>query len=484
MQEHREEERNRPFDLPMGGLLSELLASEGIDAGEIAAVETPAAGQPYSVRPESPPSPAPSNPDEPSIALPGLLSDLLSLAGATGSAEPAPAAGSLPPQPGESPGLPGSEPHQASPVLGAESIQDNAPVEPPMLAIPGLLSLLTADPEAPPESAFLPESAQADETPAAEDLGSATHEQVCEESLPASSELDIGGASGPPPAMPFEETVEESAVAGQESLTERPLTCAEPNAPENPVTESPALLAEPEGSVLAGSTSKLIEPAGEAGPEYSPADAAAALAEAAGQLVMEASARSGESPQRALADLMGAIGAASPANPAEQPPAPPESCERYIVFQLGEQSCGLHITCVREVEKVGRVTPVPGAPPMIRGLINLHGEILPLIDPRPLLGMPDSKDASGNYLVVVHRGDQLGSVAWQVDSLGGMALVDPDRVSSARQGERPVAHNAGIATGWASHRGRGLLLLDSRLTSEESVEQAAGGWTVQPEVGL
>jgi chemotaxis signal transduction protein len=122
---------------------------------------------------------------------------------------------------------------------------------------------------------------------------------------------------------------------------------------------------------------------------------------------------------------------------------------------------------------------------MIQGLINLHGEILPLIDPRPLLGLPPGDGAAGAYLVVVHNPGQDISVAWLVDGLGGMALLDPDRISPPGQGGPADPTGNGMVSGTAGHRGRSLLLLDGRrLASEESIEQAAGSWAARSEVGL
>jgi purine-binding chemotaxis protein CheW len=512
MQKHRDEDRNQPFDLPMGGLLSELLASEGIDAGgfEDNCETLPAHAVVAAADPAPPPPAVQCTPEALDIALPGLLSDLLNLAGAAGAVEtllaPLPAPPHEPPAAGDDPDV-----APADPVPAQETVI-SAAAEPPVLAIPGLLPLLSA------ESGFEPADAPEDQEPAAED--STPPQPVfeagkCSPSL-VEDELEIDAlaetpAGAPPEVEPAPMAVETAAGvdpvapfpsgAGTPPPQEEPAavteTCAEWSAAafEETIAEDDAAAiaetsaegdagaGEPAGAVLAAPAPESREPETGDEPEYSPGQAAAALAEAASRLVIEAAARSGESPSAALAGLMDAIGGASPADFDQQPP--PESCERYVVFHVGGQSYGLHITCVREVEKAGRVTPVPGAPPMIHGLINLHGEILPLIDPRPLLGLTPGDGAPGGYLVVVHNPVLEMAVAWLVDGLGGMALLDPDRISPPNQGQPDDPAGSGIVSGTAGHRGRRLLLLDGRrLVSEESIEQAAGSWAARPEVGL
>lgn len=508
MQEHRDEDRGRPFDLPMGGLLSELLASEGVDAGgfedsrEALPVHTVVAA---ATDPAPPPPAVQCTPEKLDIALPGLLSDLLNLAGAAGAVETQPVKLPTPPEWPASGGDLDSAPADPGP---AQETVISAATEPPVLAIPGLLSLLSAESgceaaEAPEDQApaagdtapVLPVSVALNCSPSL-DEDELEFDDLCEspaealpefEPAPSAQEpaasvdpvacVPSGAGMPPPEAEPAEVTqacAESDAAAGTATLAE-----------SDSAARQPRIAGEPAEAAVAAPAPEPREPETADEPEYSPAQAAAALAEAAGRLVIEAAARSGESPRAALAGLMDAIGGASPAGFDEQPPPPPESCERYVVFQLGGQSYGLHITCVREVERAGRVTPVPGAPPMIHGLINLHGEILPLIDPRPLLGLPPRDGAAGGYLVVVHNPGQEMAVAWLVDGLGGMALVDPERISAPGQGEPADPAGNGMVSGKAGHRGRSLLLLDGRrLASEESIEQAAGSWAVRPEVGL
>ncbi|MFN7919771.1 MAG: chemotaxis protein CheW [Bryobacteraceae bacterium] len=75
---------------------------------------------------------------------------------------------------------------------------------------------------------------------------------------------------------------------------------------------------------------------------------------------------------------------------------------QYLTFQLGEECYGIDILRVREIRGYGAVTPVPGAPPFVKGVLNLRGTVIPVIDLRLRLGMPESQESRFRVIVVVN----------------------------------------------------------------------------------
>lgn len=61
--------------------------------------------------------------------------------------------------------------------------------------------------------------------------------------------------------------------------------------------------------------------------------------------------------------------------------------ESYLTFQLNKELYALHVSQVLNILELMRITEVPQAPPYIKGVINLRGEVLPVIDTRIKLGM-------------------------------------------------------------------------------------------------
>lgn len=62
--------------------------------------------------------------------------------------------------------------------------------------------------------------------------------------------------------------------------------------------------------------------------------------------------------------------------------------DRIVVFNLDMQRYGIPLTVVERVVRMVEVTPLPDAPPFIRGVINVQGEVMPVIDLRQRLGLP------------------------------------------------------------------------------------------------
>ncbi|MBV0892507.1 chemotaxis protein CheW [Paracoccus sp. Z118] len=72
-----------------------------------------------------------------------------------------------------------------------------------------------------------------------------------------------------------------------------------------------------------------------------------------------------------------------------------------LAFRLGEQEYCLDIMSVREIRGWTRATPLPFAPDHMKGVINLRGAILPVIDLAVRLGMPPASGGERNVIIVV-----------------------------------------------------------------------------------
>ena len=73
--------------------------------------------------------------------------------------------------------------------------------------------------------------------------------------------------------------------------------------------------------------------------------------------------------------------------------------EKYVVFQLGKEEFALSVECVHSIEKLGEVTEVPNAPEYMKGITNLRGKILPIVDLKSLLSI-QSPGKAEQFIVV------------------------------------------------------------------------------------
>ncbi|MGD0810661.1 MAG: chemotaxis protein CheW [Acidimicrobiales bacterium] len=80
----------------------------------------------------------------------------------------------------------------------------------------------------------------------------------------------------------------------------------------------------------------------------------------------------------------------------------------YCTFRLGELWIGIDVRRVQEVLRHDRMTVVPLAPPGVRGLINLRGQIVTALDLRSRLGLPTATDLAAS--VVVRVGEETFSL--------------------------------------------------------------------------
>lgn len=76
---------------------------------------------------------------------------------------------------------------------------------------------------------------------------------------------------------------------------------------------------------------------------------------------------------------------------------------KYLSFTLGSEAYALEIMKVREITAMMSVTRVPNVPGYFRGVINLHGSILPVIDLRRKFGLAEVPDTEQTCIVVVQH---------------------------------------------------------------------------------
>lgn len=73
----------------------------------------------------------------------------------------------------------------------------------------------------------------------------------------------------------------------------------------------------------------------------------------------------------------------------------------YLTFALSEEVYGLEILTVQEIIQLVPATPVPQTPDYVRGVINLRGKVIPIIDIRSKFGMVKTEDTAQTCIVVV-----------------------------------------------------------------------------------
>lgn len=81
-----------------------------------------------------------------------------------------------------------------------------------------------------------------------------------------------------------------------------------------------------------------------------------------------------------------------------------------LTFTLGDQEYALDIMCVREIRGWTKATPLPHAPSYMRGVINLRGTVLPVLDLAERLGLPAGTHSDRNVIIVVNQGSSVAGL--------------------------------------------------------------------------
>ncbi len=83
--------------------------------------------------------------------------------------------------------------------------------------------------------------------------------------------------------------------------------------------------------------------------------------------------------------------------------------QEFITFYLGDLLLGIDIHHVQEINRNVSMTPVPHTPPAVRGVINLRGEVVMVVDLNTVLGLPPAAVSRENRNVIVKNGgEQIG----------------------------------------------------------------------------
>ncbi len=105
--------------------------------------------------------------------------------------------------------------------------------------------------------------------------------------------------------------------------------------------------------------------------------------------------------------------------------APREAAREVLVFVLGAEEYGVDILKVQEIRGYEKVTPIPSTPAFLKGVVNLRGIIVPVIDLRIKFGMADPRYDSFTVVVILRlEGRVIGVVVDGVSDVVQLGEVD------------------------------------------------------------
>jgi purine-binding chemotaxis protein CheW len=147
---------------------------------------------------------------------------------------------------------------------------------------------------------------------------------------------------------------------------------------------------------------------------------------------------------------------------------------KYLSFALGDEEYGLEILEVREIIQMMDITAVPRTPPQVKGVINLRGKVIPVMDLRLKFAMPEAERTDETCIIVVTVGDvEVGII---VDRVSEVLDIQGEEIEAPPSFGSSVNTDFILGMGKAGGRVTILLDIDKVVTAgeveiSESVEQ-------------
>jgi len=152
------------------------------------------------------------------------------------------------------------------------------------------------------------------------------------------------------------------------------------------------------------------------------------------------------------------------AAPVQDQRAAAEATEHLATFFLDREEYGVDVRQVQEIRRVSEITSVPRAPEFIRGVINLRGRILPVLDLKRKLGLGEVEAGRATRIVVVRVKERL--LGLLVDGASQVLKVEVSRVEPPP--EEVVERGGDYIRGVAKLDDRLIILVDlERLLAHE-----------------
>ncbi|MBP7175704.1 MAG: chemotaxis protein CheW [Thermoclostridium sp.] len=103
--------------------------------------------------------------------------------------------------------------------------------------------------------------------------------------------------------------------------------------------------------------------------------------------------------------------------------------KQFVVFRLGNEEYGADIIKVTVIERMLNIARVPTTPAYIRGVINLRGDIIPVMDLRSRLGLPEKADDEETRIIIFDINKIIfGTI---VDSVSEVLQLEESKIESA-----------------------------------------------------
>lgn len=147
----------------------------------------------------------------------------------------------------------------------------------------------------------------------------------------------------------------------------------------------------------------------------------------------------------------------------------PDKAGKYLTFALGKEQYGLEILKVREIIGYMEITAIPQTPHYVKGVINLRGQVIPVIDLRVKFSMPSADVTEQTCIIVceIHSGSKSFSTGTIVDNVEEVLDIANKDIEEAPQFGSTVDTDFILGMGKIDDTVKILLDIDKVLAGED-----------------
>lgn len=139
--------------------------------------------------------------------------------------------------------------------------------------------------------------------------------------------------------------------------------------------------------------------------------------------------------------------------------------QEFLVFTLAEEEYGVDALKVQEIRGYGHITRIPNAPPFIKGVVNLRGVILPIVDMRIKFRLGEPTYDQSTVVVILNIDGRLVGIV--VDSVSDVLILTSSQITQAPDCDSAIGAEYFIGLGLVDNRMLILLDIDKLMASNE-----------------
>lgn len=138
--------------------------------------------------------------------------------------------------------------------------------------------------------------------------------------------------------------------------------------------------------------------------------------------------------------------------------------QQYIVVRLGEEQYGVDIRYIDNIVRMQKITRVPKVAPYLKGVINLRGEVIPIMSLRLKMFLPEDEITKATRIIILKL-EQYGSIGVIVDEVKEVVTLDEEHIEKVSYDSKEERLN--FLGGIGKYDGGLISLLDFNLVMQE-----------------